>query len=91
MSATTSVWHVPPESARRVGHPAPFPAALVERLVHLYTFEGDVVLDPFMGSGSTAVAAVNCCRRFVGYEINPTYLSICIERLAGLTTRFLSA
>ncbi|MBI4962158.1 MAG: site-specific DNA-methyltransferase [Desulfomonile tiedjei] len=91
MSATTSVWHIPPESARRVGHPAPFPVALVERLVHLYSFEGDVVLDPFMGSGSTAIAAVNCCRRFVGYEIDPTYLSLCMERLAGLTGRFLSA
>lgn len=91
MSATTSVWHIPPESASRVGHPAPFPVALVERLLHLYTFEGDVVLDPFMGSGSTAVAAVNCGRRFVGYEINPSYLSLCLERLAGITGRLLSS
>jgi len=91
MSATTSVWHIPPESASRVGHPAPFPVALVERLVHLYTFEGDVVLDPFMGSGSTAVAAVNCGRRFIGYEINPSYLSICVERLAGITGASLSS
>lgn len=91
MSATTSVWHIPPESARRVGHPAPFPVALVERLVHLYTFEGDVVLDPFMGSGSTALASVNANRRFVGYEINPSYRSVCMERLAGISRNFLSA
>jgi site-specific DNA-methyltransferase (adenine-specific) len=91
MAATTSVWHIPPESASRVGHPAPFPVALVERLVHLYTFEGDVVLDPFMGSGSTAVAAINCDRHFVGYEINSSYRSICMERLAGITANFISS
>jgi modification methylase len=81
MSATTSVWHIPPESARRVGHPAPFPVALVERLIHLYTFEGDTVLDPFMGSGSTAIAAKGCRRHFVGYEIDPAYVSVCSDRL----------
>jgi site-specific DNA-methyltransferase (adenine-specific) len=91
MAATTSIWQIPPESARRVGHPAPFPVALVERLINLYTFEGDTVLDPFMGSGSTAVAALNCGRRFVGYEIDPGYLSICLERISQLTTRSLSA
>ena len=83
MAATTSVWHIPPESARRVGHPAPFPVALVERLIHLYTFEGETVLDPFMGSGSTAVAALNCNRHFVGYEIDPAYINLCEERVAG--------
>jgi modification methylase len=91
MAATTSVWHIPPESARRVGHPAPFPVALVERLIHLYTFEGDVVLDPFMGSGSTAIAAVNCGRHFVGYEINSSYRAVCMERLAGITSNLLSS
>lgn len=84
MTGTTSVWYIPPESARRVGHPAPFPTALVERLIHMYTFEGDVILDPFMGSGSTAVAAVNCNRRYVGYEIDPQYISLCHSRLAAL-------
>jgi len=84
MAATTSVWHIPPESARRVGHPAPFPVALVERLIHLYTFEGETVLDPFMGSGSTAVAAVNCQRHFVGYEIDSNYVAICKERIARI-------
>jgi modification methylase len=84
MAATTSVWHIPAESARRVGHPAPFPVALVERLIHLYTFEGDTVLDPFMGSGSTAVAARGCGRHFVGYEIDERYVTLCMDRVAGM-------
>ncbi|MFH0823835.1 MAG: site-specific DNA-methyltransferase [Pseudomonadota bacterium] len=84
MAATTSVWHIPAESARKVKHPAPFPVALVERLIHLYTFEGDVVLDPFMGSGSTAVAAVQSGRRFVGYEVEPKYVQICGERVGDV-------
>jgi DNA modification methylase len=91
MAATTSVWHIPAESARRVGHPAPFPVALVERLIHLYTFEGEAVLDPFMGSGSTAVAAVRADRRFIGYEIEPSYISISRERVSRTTSRCLSA
>ncbi|MBI5571335.1 MAG: site-specific DNA-methyltransferase [Desulfomonile tiedjei] len=91
MAATTSVWHIPAESARRVGHPAPFPVALVERVIHLYTFEGDVVLDPFMGSGSTAVAAVSSGRRFVGYEIDPHYVALCMERVSQQGRRSLSA
>lgn len=90
MAGTTSVWYIPPESARRVGHPAPFPVALVERLIQLYTFEGDVVLDPFMGSGSTAVAAVNSSRRYVGYEIDAQYISLCRRRISSLTESFLS-
>jgi DNA modification methylase len=48
---TLSVWEIPAESAQRVGHPAPFPVELPRRLIELYTFTGDVVLDPFMGSG----------------------------------------
>jgi site-specific DNA-methyltransferase (adenine-specific) len=91
MAATTSVWQIPPESARRVGHPAPFPVALVERLINLYTFEGEVVLDPFMGSGSTAVAAINSGRRFVGYEIDPSYVAICMDRVSRISSRSMSA
>lgn len=81
MAGTSSVWEIPPESARRIGHPAPFPTALVERLIHLYTYRGDVILDPFMGSGTTAVAALRTGRRFVGYETNPTYLELCESRI----------
>lgn len=91
MTATTSVWHIPPESARKVGHPAPFPTALAERLINLYTYEGEVVLDPFMGSGSTAVAALNSGRHFVGYEIDPSYVAICRERLSRIGKHSLSA
>lgn len=70
---TLSIWDIPPESARRVGHPAPFPVELPRRLIELYTYRGDVVLDPFMGAGSTAVAAVETDRAWVGYEISRPY------------------
>ncbi len=73
MEATTDLWEIPAESASRVGHPAPFPVELPERLIHLYTYRGDLVLDPFMGSGTTAVAAVRTERHFAGYDTDPEY------------------
>ncbi|MDQ1462387.1 MAG: modification methylase, partial [Actinomycetota bacterium] len=76
MAATLDVWDIPPESARRVSHPAPFPVELPERLIRLYTYAGDLVLDPFMGSGSTLVAAARLDRRYVGYDLDPTYVDI---------------
>src|SRR5439155_22288783 len=76
LEATLDVWDIPPESAKRVGHPAPFPVELPERLVRLYTYTGDLVLDPFMGSGSTLVAAARLGRRIVGYDLDPTYVDI---------------
>jgi len=76
MAATLDVWDIPPESARRVSHPAPFPVELPERLIRLYTFAGDLVLDPFMGSGSTLVAAARLGRRYAGYDLDPTYVDI---------------
>ena len=87
LDATLSVWELPAESARRVGHPAPFPVALPRRLIELYTFHDDVVLDPFMGSGSTAVAAVDAERRFVGYEVVPEYVRIAEERVRAARGR----
>ncbi|HEX2850588.1 MAG TPA: site-specific DNA-methyltransferase [Acidimicrobiales bacterium] len=81
MEATTDVWEIPPESASRVGHPAPFPVELPERLIHLYTYRGDLVLDPFMGSGTTAVAAVRTERHFVGYDMDPDYVAKTRARL----------
>jgi site-specific DNA-methyltransferase (adenine-specific) len=63
MEATLDLWELPAESAKRVGHPAPFPVELPERLIELYTYEGDLVLDPFMGAGTTAVAALRRGRR----------------------------
>ncbi|HEX9314860.1 MAG TPA: site-specific DNA-methyltransferase, partial [Actinomycetota bacterium] len=74
MEATTDVWEIPPESATRVGHAAPFPVALPRRLIHLYTYYGDLVLDPFMGSGTTAVAAIGTGRHFAGYDIDAAYV-----------------
>ena len=80
MEATLDVWELPAESASRVGHPAPFPVALPERLIHLYTYVGDVVLDPFMGSGSTAVAAVRTGRHYIGYDTDPDYVDAATAR-----------
>ncbi len=84
MAWTKSVWTMTPESARRVGHPAPFPVELPRRLIELYTFTGDVVLDPFMGSGTTAVAARQTGRGFVGYEIDPGYVELATRRVEEL-------
>jgi DNA modification methylase len=82
MAWTTDIWDVPPESATRVGHPAPFPVELPQRLIELYTFRGDLVLDPFMGSGSTAVAAVHTHRRYFGFDTDPDYVEIARARVA---------
>ncbi len=84
MEATLDVWEIPAESATRVGHPAPFPVALVERCIQLFTYGGDVVLDPFMGSGTTAVAAVNTGRRYVGYDTESVYVNQAQERVASM-------
>ena len=83
MEATLDVWEMPAESAVRVGHPAPFPVALPERLINLYTYVGDVVLDPFMGSGSTAVAAARTGRQYIGYDLDPTYVAAAERRVVG--------
>jgi site-specific DNA-methyltransferase (adenine-specific) len=76
-----SVWDMNAESARRVGHPAPFPAELPRRLIQLYTFENEIVLDPFMGSGQTAIAAVKSGRHYVGYEIDEKYIALAEKRI----------
>jgi DNA modification methylase len=81
LEATKSVWTVATESARKIGHPAPFPLELPRRLIQLYTFEGEVVLDPFMGSGQTALAALTCRRRYVGYETNQEYVKLAQSRI----------
>jgi site-specific DNA-methyltransferase (adenine-specific) len=78
---TKSVWGIPSESARKVGHPAPFPVDLPYRLIQLYTFSNEIVLDPFMGSGQTALAALKSGRHFVGYEINEGYLQLANDRI----------
>jgi len=78
---TKSIWTFPAVSARQIGHPAPFPQELPRRLIQLYTFKGDVVLDPFAGSGTTCVAARDLDRVYVGYEINPEYHELAEQRL----------
>ena len=80
---TKSVWHFPTENAKRLGHPAPFPEELPRRPILLYTDIGDVVLDPFMGSGSTAVAARKLQRRYIGYDLSEGYCQMARQRLAG--------
>ena len=86
MAATLDVWTLPTESARRVGHPAPFPVALPERLIQLHTYADDLVLDPFMGSGSTLVAAARLGRRYVGYDLDPAYVELARSRVADELT-----
>ena len=83
MALTLDVWDVPPESAVRVQHPAPFPVELPQKLMELYTYAGDLVVDPFCGSGSTLVAAARCGRDAVGYDLDPQYVEIALARLAG--------
>ena len=91
MDATLDVWELAPESATRVGHPAPFPVELPERLIELYTYAGDVVLDPFMGSGTTAVAAVRTGRHYLGYDTDDAYAKAARERVAAEATMTLAA
>lgn len=81
MEATIDVWDIPAESATRVGHPAPFPVALPQRLIELYTYEGDLVLDPFMGSGSTAIAARRSGRHYIGFDTDPAYVELAERRM----------
>ncbi len=82
LALTLDLWSIPPESARRVGHPAPFPVELPEQLIRLYTFRDDLVLDPFMGSGSALVAASRLGRRYVGYDLDAAYVEIARSRVA---------
>lgn len=87
MEATTDLWEIAPESATKVGHPAPFPVELPKRLIELYTYEGDVVLDPFMGSGSAAVAAVRTSRHYIGFDTDEGYVQIAERRVADERAR----
>jgi site-specific DNA-methyltransferase (adenine-specific) len=82
MEWTKSVWTMNPESAKKVNHPAPFPEELPYRLIQLYSFKNDIVLDPFMGSGTTAISALKSKRNFVGYELNQEYINISENRIS---------
>jgi|GEM_PF-411779 len=83
MESTLDTWKVRPESAKRVGHPAPFPIELPRRLIELLSYRNDLVLDPFMGAGSTALAAQRTGRNYVGYEMDRSYVDLSLARLAG--------
>ena len=87
---TKSIWRFPTEKASRVGHPSPFPVELPKRLIKLYTYKGDIVLDPFMGSGTTAVAAVETGRKYVGYDDKIKYCKRAKHRIKRETSEFLS-
>ena len=82
---TKSVWTFPAVSAKRIGHPAPFPEELPHRLIQLYTFVGDVVLDPFCGSGTTCLSALKSGRHYIGYDIEKEYIALANERIHQYT------
>ncbi len=79
---TKSIWRFPTASAKRIGHPAPFPIELPRRTIEFYTFAGDVVLDPFMGSGSTALAAGQTGRQFIGFDISNEFIELAKKRIS---------
>jgi len=79
---TKSVWVMKAESAKKIGHPAPFPEELPYRLIQLYSFQDDIILDPFMGSGTTAISSLKSHRYFIGYEIEPAYIELCNRRIS---------
>ena len=82
---TQSIWTFPAVNAKRIGHPAPFPVELPHRLINLYSYEGDVVLDPFCGSGTTALAAIQNKRNYICYDINKDYIELAQKRIDRLS------
>lgn len=82
-----SVWSFSAASANKIGHPAPFPIELPKRLIEFYSYSENVVLDPFMGSGTTAIAAIKSNRHFIGYEINQEYVKLANERIKELLSQ----
>lgn len=86
LEATLSVWRIPTLSAKKIGHPCPFPLEIPRRLINLYSFQGDTVLDPFMGSGQTAIAALETGRQYVGYDTEPTYVTLANQRLGKVVS-----
>lgn len=81
MEWSKSIWRFPTVSAKKIGHPAPFPLELPKRLIEFYSFEKDIILDPFMGSGTSALAALELKRDFIGYEINGDYIKLAKKRI----------
>ncbi|RDU59291.1 site-specific DNA-methyltransferase [Helicobacter sp. MIT 14-3879] len=81
MEWSKSIWHFPAVSAKKIGHPAPFPLELPKRLIEFYSFEEDIILDPFIGSGTSALAALELKRNFIGYELNKDYINLANSRI----------
>jgi DNA modification methylase len=79
------VWTNLPGASTR-SHPAPFPIELAERLVRMFSFVGDTVLDPFMGSGTTSIAAAHWARNSIGLEVDPHYFERAVDRIRQDTT-----
>ena len=84
---TKSVWTFSAVSARSIGHPAPFPEELPNRLIQLYTFEGDIVLDPFCGSGTTCLSALKAGRHYIGYDVEEKYIALANERIEAYSSQ----
>jgi site-specific DNA-methyltransferase (adenine-specific) len=87
MEWTKSIWTMNAESARRIGHPAPFPEELPFRLIQLFSFKNDIILDPFMGSGTTAIASLKSERKYVGYETDIEYIRLAERRLNSIKSQ----
>lgn len=84
MAGTLSVWDIPPVSAKRIGHPAPFPLALADRVIDLFSYQNDVILDPFSGSGTTLLSAFQKERAYVGFEIEKSYVELTQKRFSEI-------
>lgn len=84
---TNGLWTLAPESKKKIGHPAPYPITLCERLLKMFSYKGDVALDPFIGSGTTAVAAINTNRQFIGIEKESEYVEIAKRRIDEALTK----
>lgn len=80
---TKSIWTFSAVNAKKIGHPAPFPIELPHRLINLYSYEGDVILDPFCGSGTTCIAAIQNNRNYIGYDIKKDYIDLAKKRISN--------
>lgn len=89
LESSKSIWMFPAESANRVKHPAPFPIELPYRFIQLFTYKGDIVLDPFAGSGTACVAALKTERNFIGYDNNQEYVDLANRRILEEKKQFI--
>jgi len=85
---TKSIWSFPTESAKKIGHPAPFPVELPYRCIQLFSYSNEIILDPFIGSGQTAIAAIKTNRYYIGYEVNDQYVELAEQRIADFKKNF---